>query len=144
MYAAALEFSWLDWRYEPNEFAVGDYIPDFAVTIRNRPGRKNTLIIEYKPARVTGAYLERLAEKFQQLEDQGCETLLAIYNWFGDDANAAFTMFHGELEMLVQLDFMTSERSSFIYDPYRPGWLTPEIIEQVKQYRFDLLHGEFQ
>lgn len=130
MYAAALEFSGLRWSYEPQWLRVGDWVPDFVV-YPSRPDER-PLAIEYKPARVTDAYLERLAEKFRQLESRRVDTLLAIYNWFSDDANAAFTLYRGKIGMLCQLDFEMEHLKA------APGWLTQSIIQSVKEYRFDL------
>lgn len=66
IFARALELRGYDvWEYEPARYVVNDWTPDFfAVGQKRSPQLVVSLIIEYKPAGVTDAYKERLAENF--------------------------------------------------------------------------------
>lgn len=62
-------------QYEPEWATVGDWVPDFAIWLEffgRPPGLHSPLIavVEYKPSRVTLAYRNYLASKFDCLFDE--------------------------------------------------------------------------
>ena len=68
-YAKWLTDNRIDWTYEPDAYAVGNYIPDFWVQYENSSGVNVTAIIEYKPSDVTDGYLSYFMSQCSQMQN---------------------------------------------------------------------------
>jgi len=122
IFARALELRGLFWQYEPENWRCEDgWVPDFwAAQQRTNPHRIFSLIIEYKPSRVTDAYKEQLHERFMT-ED----------------------IFLGHYPVLACGNAFNPERETFLME--NDGWEPWETdlklflhIEEAARYRFDL------
>jgi len=124
--ARGFDLESIQWRYEPSEYEVDGWVPDFEI---DSSKTEWWIVVEYKPTQITRTYRDLLKKRFKELrenwrleypgEPNDLATGLLIGSPFSDKT-ASFEVF--------------SNHGSTMFD-------IPEFYRswhEAKRYRFDL------
>lgn len=115
----------LIWEYEPNEYEVDGWKPDFYVKRQYEGSNYWDCIIELKPSEVTDTHMDNLGNRFCELMDENVGLLCYLICGNHRNSNRHVWWFNGGWDNETDDYFWSVVFSKF---------------EEAAEYRFDLKH----
>jgi len=120
------------WSYEPKEFSVGNYTPDFSICFKATDGSLPRFIVEYKPSEPTMTYMEGRANDLRHLTERYMIPFVVLCGSF----------FESEDECQTKAYIFKIGSSDIAHT--RNGWFSDNgrkeegIRRSISKHRFDL------
>lgn len=120
------------WSYEPKEFTVGNYTPDFVVCFKASNNTLPRFVVEYKPSEPTMTYMEGRASDLYQLTQLTATPFAVLCGSFFENEDAVPTKTY----------VFEIGTSNIAY--VRNGWFSDEgrsdeaARKLISKHRFDL------
>lgn len=135
----------LTWQYHPEKFQIDRYCPDFSCApiisqCHALDANLKIRLIEYKPSRPTSAYINRIANYFNEIKNSDHFNIIYHYmiicygNTFEETPLRKILICHKKTKRTHIID-------SRLSDDLTPEFNT-ECLSEAKKYRFDLEHQQ--